>query len=156
MKILKSRCPVCNSEDKVYVYDHGAKFWRRLVAGNNRFACKNCKVTWRRKKPGAHTHLEKRNSMVTRTRSINRTYRRQFDFSKLKKNYKTYCIIFVVCAVFAYFLFGVYPHVVSDMMPKQGKETQSTVKKSGVPTDLRNDKKSGDLEMQKHFNGKKN
>jgi hypothetical protein len=42
------------------------------------------------------------------------------------------------------------------MMPKQGKETQSTVKKSGVPTDLRNDKKSGDLELQKHFNGKKN
>ena len=62
----------------------------------------------------------------------------------------------MVCAVFVYFLFGVYPHVVSDMMPKQGKETQSTVKKSGVPTDLRNDKKSGDLELQKHFNGKKN
>jgi hypothetical protein len=42
------------------------------------------------------------------------------------------------------------------MMPKLGKETQSAGKKSGAPSDLRNDKRSGDLELQKRFNGKKN
>jgi len=94
--------------------------------------------------------------MAPRSQSKNQSYMPHLDFSKFKKNYKTYCIIFVVCAVFAYFLFGVYPHVVSDMMPKLGKETQSAGKKSGAPSDLRNDKRSGDLELQKRFNGKKN
>jgi hypothetical protein len=152
MKILKSRCPVCNSEDKVYVYDHGAKFWRRLVAGNNRFACKNCKVTWRRKKPGAHTHLEKRNSMVNRTQSLHRNYMPNIDFSKFKKNYKTYCAIGVLSAFFAYLAFGLFPHIVREMASKQETGIQNPGKNGGTRPDLRNDKKSGDRELQKRGN----
>jgi hypothetical protein len=145
---------VCNAENKVYVYDRGPKFWRRLFTGNNRFACRNCKVTWRRKKPDDHARLEKRSSMVNRTQRINRNYRPHLDFSKLKKNYKTYGIIGALSAVIAYLLFGLFPHVVQEMAPKQETRVQSPGKNGGPPPYLRNDKKSGDQELQRRGNGK--
>ena len=47
----KSICPQCDSDEAVYVYDHGMKFFGRLLVLNNRFACAHCCITWRRKAP---------------------------------------------------------------------------------------------------------
>jgi hypothetical protein len=44
-----SCCPSCTSRRDVYIYDSGMKLVRRLLILNNRFACRRCKVTWRRR-----------------------------------------------------------------------------------------------------------
>jgi len=46
-----SFCPQCESDEAVYVYDRGLKLIRRFFIFNNRFACAQCNVTWRRKTP---------------------------------------------------------------------------------------------------------
>jgi hypothetical protein len=54
-----SVCPGCKSDSGVYIYDRGAKFLRRLVVFDNRFACSNCTITWRRKTPNHTLRLKK-------------------------------------------------------------------------------------------------
>ncbi len=58
----KSVCPNCEKDDAVYIFDRGMKFLYRSFSGNNRFACKNCMITWRRKDPFFYLDLS-RNSL---------------------------------------------------------------------------------------------
>ena len=53
-----SICPRCNTRDRVYIYDSGYKFLRRLLLANNRFACHRCKITWRRWQPQLNLELQ--------------------------------------------------------------------------------------------------
>jgi hypothetical protein len=52
----KSMCPACMTVEHVYIYDEGISLVYRLLLGNNRFACRQCKVTWRRRDP--HDYFE--------------------------------------------------------------------------------------------------
>ena len=153
----RSCCPVCNAENQAYIYDRGLKFWRRLVVGNNRFACKNCKVTWRRKRPDRLTRLQKRDGSASPARSISRSQRIYINFmSRFKKNFKVYCIIGVISAFFAYAMIAVFPLVFQELAPKRGIEIPNTGEKNSVAPNLRNDKMSGKQELMKLRNGKKN
>jgi hypothetical protein len=155
LKLLRPSCPVCHAEDKVYVYDHGFKFWRRLVVGNNRFACRNCMVTWRRKKPDHQTRLQKREDKAIHTqsaRSPNITY--LVFWAQLKKNFWTYCFIAVFSAVSAYIIIGFFPHPSMKAAFRQRVEIQNTGNKNVTAPAPRNDKMSGALELQKRANGK--
>lgn len=53
----KSICPVCKSNNYVRIYDKGLKLLFRFFIGNNRFICRKCKITWRRKNPGYYFDL---------------------------------------------------------------------------------------------------
>jgi hypothetical protein len=153
----RSCCPVCNSENQAYIYDQGLKFWRRLVVGNNRFACKNCKVTWRRKSPDRLTRLQKRGGSTSPTRSISRPQRIYINFkSEFKRKFKVYCIIGLISAVFAYAMIAVFPLIFQELAPKHGTEIPNTDKKNSAVPNLRNDKMSGKQELVRLRNGKKN
>lgn len=153
----RSCCPVCNAQNQAYIYDRGFKFWRRLIVGNNRFACKNCKVTWRRKRPDRLTRLQKRDGSASHARSISRPQRIYINFmSRFKKNFKVYCIIGVISAVFAYAMIVFIPVIFQEILPKHGIQRPVTGKNNGASPDLRNDKISGKQELMKRGNGKKN
>lgn len=47
----KAACPMCGKYDRVEVYDRGLKWLWRWVVRNNRFLCRRCRVTWRRRRP---------------------------------------------------------------------------------------------------------
>ena len=54
-----SLCPECLSDTTVWIIDNGSKLWWRFLSNNNRFACKRCKITWRKKNPADYTDLSR-------------------------------------------------------------------------------------------------
>jgi hypothetical protein len=66
----KPSCPECSKNDYVYVVDKGIKFLYRLLLRNNRFACGNCKITWRK---NDEMHTERLHTKKTKVmRSIDK------------------------------------------------------------------------------------
>ena len=57
---VKPQCPECRESRTVYMVDKGLKRIRRMLAGDNRFACYTCKISWRRKTPFDCVELVKR------------------------------------------------------------------------------------------------
>lgn len=156
LKAMRACCPVCNSKDKVYIYDHGFKFWRRLFAGNNRLACRNCMVTWRRKEPYHQAYLQKKENTVTHTQGISRPYVSYFVLlSKVKKSFWTYSIFGVFSAIAAYLIISFFSHNSGKLVFRPSTETRAAGQKSKNVSSPRNDKMSGTLELQKRGIGNK-
>lgn len=160
-RIWKSYCPVCNIENNVYIFDDGIKLWLRLIVGNNRFACRNCKVTWRRKKPDSYVGFAGRSHKIGTIRTYTQVkslpYRIILDsINNLKKNFLVYCSVGMLAAVVAYLLIGAFPSDFQKFIPKQKKEIQNTVAPGGNNMNGRNDKMAGKKELLRLGNGKKN
>gem|GEM_PF-3890012 len=49
--LLRPPCPECRGRRTVYMVDRGIKVFLRMLAGDNRFACRRCRITWRRRTP---------------------------------------------------------------------------------------------------------
>jgi hypothetical protein len=156
---IKSVCPVCHTEDKVYIYDHGLKYWKRLFAGNNRFACRNCKVCWRRKKPLSYVAFASRSRKTVSAATSTHTKRRQqwsFTGFNVKKNFWVYCVIGILSVVFAYVMIYVVPSDVQKTMSKPRIEATNAGNQGSPAAGIRNDKLAGKKELQRLGNGKKN
>jgi hypothetical protein len=154
---MRSCCPVCHTEDSVYIYDHDfLKYWSRLFAGNNRFACRNCRVTWRRNKPygyvGFANRLMNKDGSGTPAppgRKSHLTVRGLFP-RNLVKNFWVYCIIVVFSVAIAYVLTGMVPVNFKKPAPRQRTVIQNTGNSANAGQLQRDDHKAGAQEMQAH------
>lgn len=66
-------CPVCNTEDNVYMHDTGFKSIIRSIIGNNHFVCKACKITWRKDMSDRYLDLV-RNVTYIKSDSLKQVY----------------------------------------------------------------------------------
>lgn len=155
-KFWESYCPVCEPEQKGYIYDRGFKFWSRLAEGNNRFACRKCKATWRRKNQFQHTTLQFKDPRTPRAKTVS-LQRKMYNglLLEIKRNFWACCIIATLSAGFVYFVMHSLPHSILELAPKHS-EAQNATSKNGEIQGLRNDKLSGKQELMIRRNGKKN
>jgi len=156
----KSSCPVCGLEKNIHIFDRGKKFWLRLFALNNRFACRKCKVTWRRKAPKEYVKYASsqpkndNNSIYT---IVQKRPARPFKFSLTisKKSIILYCFVGILGLGVAYsinqFFFSNYQKL--KLKPKV--EMQSTNDQGGSLMNGRNDKYAGKKEIQNLKSAKK-
>ena len=56
---FKPLCPKCKTRDEVYLFDRGWKLFFRSMTGNNRFACRECKIAWRKKSPSDYSNIKR-------------------------------------------------------------------------------------------------
>ena len=52
-------CPVCHS-GRIRIIDKGLKKAVRFFRGNNRYACRDCNITWREKEPHHSVELKRK------------------------------------------------------------------------------------------------
>lgn len=52
-------CPTCSST-RIYIVDKGFKKLVRFFQGSNRYACRECHVTWRENRPNMLLKLKRR------------------------------------------------------------------------------------------------
>jgi transposase-like protein len=45
------KCPICNSDDVVGIFEKGLKKLLRAILFNHRYICYSCSITWRRQNP---------------------------------------------------------------------------------------------------------
>jgi hypothetical protein len=154
-KLWESYCPVCIPENKGYIYDQGFKFWSRLALGNNRFACRKCRATWRRKNPFHHSVLQNKDSTGLHSKSAGWPKKAYLSFiSEFQKNFWACCFVGILSVGFVYAVMHIFPRSILELAPHGKIETQITGKQAREIIGLRNDKLSGKQELLIRRNGK--
>ncbi len=156
-----SYCPVCGLDTNVRIFDQGSKFWIRLLAGNNRYACRKCKVTWLRKKPKdfvKYSSGSSKNSNSDAYSKVRKRPKRTFNisFSLSKKDTILYCFIAIFGIAVAFTLNQVFFSNYQKLKMKPKIEGQNINNQEANTTTGRNDKYAGKAEIQKLKSVKKN
>lgn len=117
-------CPRCGTRNKVFVYDRGLKFWKRFFVGNNRIACRKCKIAWRRKNRERYVDLTTKSKNADHPKVRKRGLwwvRGMFSgfSSEIKKHFWTYVVVVVLCTLFAYFTIGSFSLSYQKRAPRQ-------------------------------------
>lgn len=60
------KCPECKSDAQVFILDGGLKRIVRFLFSNNRLACMECRITWRRKWPECALDLQHKSEQAQR------------------------------------------------------------------------------------------
>ncbi len=147
--LVKSFCPVCESEDNVFVLDRGLKFWRRFIVGNNRFGCRACRITWRRKAPHSYSAFSKKSrgdasSLGNSPRKRRARRNLVYSLRKSRKRVFVACAIVIVSVAVSYYLsIIIFPENFEKHFPKPKIQANGNVANTGTIAGGRNDKTAG-------------
>jgi len=59
IKISQIKCPQCG-DNNTEIIDDGIKWYLRKLILNNRYACRKCNITWRKKIPANYLVLKEK------------------------------------------------------------------------------------------------